>query len=168
MFVNLLWIILDVKNIYKTIINLFKRIFSKSKIRKTKRKSFQNKKIRTGKRVTSTYKRKINDANYYRKLKKGYILSSIIISGGFITLALSIFILTNQLKPILKNERVKFLCTYQFGDKRNKNYNDAKIKLEKLVGDSDKFCNNFIFPKEKLKKRGILIPIVKNIIFKFI
>ena len=147
---------------------MFKGIFSNNKKRKPKRKSFQNKKIVTGKRVASTYKRKINDANYYRKLRKDSILSSIIISGGFITLALSIFMLTNQLKPILKNERVKFLCTYQFGDKRNKNYNDAKNKLEKIVGDSDKFCNNFIFPKEKLKKRGLLMPIVKNIIFKFI
>ena len=147
---------------------MFKGIFSKSKKRKPKRKSFQNKKIGTDKRVASSYKRKIKDVNYYRNLKKDSILSSIIISGGFITLALSIFILTNQLNPILKNERVKFLCTYKIGDKRNKNYNDAKIKLEKLVGDGDKFCNNFIFPKEKLKKRGILMPIVKNIIFKFI
>ena len=147
---------------------MFKGIFSKSKKRKPKRKSFQNKKIGTGKRVASSYKKKIKDVNYYRNLKKDSILSSIIISGGFITLALSIFILTNQLNPILKNERVKFLCTYQIGDKRNKNYNDAKIKLEKIVGDSDKFCNNFMFPKEKSKKRGLLMPIVKNILFKFI
>ena len=159
---------MDDKNINKTKINLFKGIFSKSKKRKPKRKSFQNKKIVTGKRVASSYKRKIKGVNYYSNLKKGSILSSIIISGGFITLAFSIFILTNQLDPILKNERVKFLCTYQIGDKKNKNYNDAKIKLEKIVGDSDKFCNNFIFPKEKLKKRGLLMPIVKNIIFKFI
>tara|TARA_Y100001933_G_scaffold241899_1_gene269035 strand:- start:586 stop:1080 length:495 start_codon:yes stop_codon:yes gene_type:complete len=164
----LLSIILDVKNINKTIINLFKRIFSKSKTRKLKRKSFKYKKIGTGKRVASTYPRKINVANYNRNLKKGSISSSIIISVGFITLALSIFMLTNQLKPILKNERIKFLCTYQIGDKRNKNYNDAKIKLEKIVGDSDKFCNDFIFPKEKLKKRGLLMPIIKNLIFKFI
>ena len=147
---------------------MFKGIFSNSKKRKTKRKSFQNKKIGTGKRVASTYKRKIKDLNYHNNLKKGFILPSIIISGGFITLALSIFILTNQLNPILKNERVKFLCTYQIGDKRNKNYNDAKIKLEKIVGDSDKFCNDFIFPKEKSKKNSLLLPIVKNIIFKFI
>ena len=147
---------------------MFKGIFNSRKKRKPKRKSFQNKKIGTSKRVASTYKRKIKDVNYYSNLKKGSILSSIIISGGFITLALSIFILTNQLNPILKNERVKFLCTYQIGDKRNKNYNDAKIKLEKIVGESDKFCNNFIFPKEKSKKRGLLMPIVKNIIFKFI
>ena len=126
---------------------MFKGIFSKRKKRKPKRKSFQNKKIGTCKRVASAYKRKKNDENYYRNLKKGSISSSIIISGGFITLALSIFILTNQLNPILKNERVKFLCTYKIGDKRNKNYNDAKIKLEKIVGDSDKVCSNFIFTK---------------------
>ena len=159
---------MDDKNINKTQNNLFKGIFSNSKKRKPKRKSFQNKKISTAKRVASSYKRKIKGIDNYSNLKKGFILPSIIISGGFITLALSIFILTNQLDPILKNERVKFLCTYQIGDKKNKNYNDAKIKLEKIVGDSDKFCNNFIFPKEKLKKRGVLMPIVKNIIFKFI
>mgnify|MGYP001182744746 CR=1 FL=1 len=147
---------------------MFKGIFSKSKKRKPKRKSFQNKKIITGKRVASSYKRKIKGENHSSNLKKGSILSSIIISGGFITLALSIFILTNQLNPILKNERVKFLCTYQIGDKRNKNYNDAKIKLEKIVGDSDKFCDNYMFPKEKSKKRRLLMPIVKNIILKFI
>ncbi len=159
---------MDDKNINKTKINLFKGIFSKSKKRKPKRKNFQYKKIGTGKRLASTYKRKIKGVNYYSNFKKGSISSSIIISAGFITLALSIFMLTNQLKPLLKNQRVKFLCTYQIGNKRNKNYNDAKIKLEKIVGDSDKFCNNFIFPKEKLKKRGILTPIIKNIIFKFI
>ena len=147
---------------------MFKGIFSNRKKRKPRRKNFQNKKNDMGKRVASKYKRKITDLNYHNNLKKGSILSSIIISGGFITLALSIFILTNQLNPILKNERVKFLCTYQIGDKRNKNYNDAKIKLEKIVGDSDKFCNDFIFPKEKLKKRGLLMPIIKNLIFKFI
>ena len=128
---------MDDKNINKTQNNLFKGIFSISKKRNLKRKSFQNKKIGTGKRVASTRKRKIKDLNYHNNLKKGFILPSIIISGGFITLAFSIFILTNQLDPILKNERVKFLCTYQIGDKKNKNYNDAKMKLEKIVGDSD-------------------------------
>ena len=147
---------------------MFKRIISKNKKRTPKRKSTQVKKIENRKRVASRYKRREKDKNYYRNSQKNSIFSSIIISGGFVTLSLSILMLAHQLKPILQNEKVKFLCTYQIGDKRNKNYNDAKIKLEKIVGDSDKFCNNFMFPKEKSKKRGLLIPIVKNIIFKFI
>ena len=72
------------------------------------------------------------------------------------------------MQPFLKNERLKFLCTYQIGDKKNKSYKEAKIKLEKIVGDSDKFCKNFIFPKEKSKRRFRFIPIMKNIILRFI
>ena len=87
---------------------------------------------------------------------------------GFVSLSLAIFSLTKQLQPILQNERLKFLCTYQIGDKKNKNYNNAKIKLEKIVGDSNKFCMNFIFPKEKNKRRFRIIPIMKDIIFRFI
>ena len=41
-------------------------------------------------------------------------------------------------------------------------------KLEKIVGDSDKYCMNFIFPKEKSKKKFRIIPIMKDIIFRFI
>ena len=54
------------------------------------------------------------------------------------------------MQPFLKNERLKFLCTYQIGDKKNKSYKEAKIKLDKIVGDGDKFCRNFIFPKDKI------------------
>ena len=72
------------------------------------------------------------------------------------------------MQPFLKNERLKFLCTYQIGDKKNKSYKEAKIKLEKIVGDSDKFCKNFIFPKEKSKRGSRFMPIIKNIFLRFI
>ena len=94
--------------------------------------------------------------------------SSIIIFTGFITLSLTIIFLIRQLQPVIKNEKLKFLCTYQLGDKKNQNYRDSKLELEKLVGDSDKYCNNFLLPKEKSKKGFRLFPIMKNILFRFI
>tara|TARA_A100001035_G_scaffold78526_1_gene60705 strand:+ start:2166 stop:2600 length:435 start_codon:yes stop_codon:yes gene_type:complete len=79
------------------------------------------------------------------------IYSSIIILTGFIGLSLSIFFLTTQLKPLIKNERLKFLCTYQLGNKKSQLYIDSKLELEKLVGDSNKYCKNFLTPQSKKK-----------------
>ena len=53
------------------------------------------------------------------------------------------------MQPFLKNERLNFLCTYQIGDKKNKSYKEAKIKLEKIIGDSEKFCKGLYFSKRK-------------------
>ena len=84
------------------------------------------------------------------------------------SLSVSIFFLIRQLKPLIKNEKLKFLCTYQLGDKKNQRYRDAKFELEKLVGDSDKYCKNFLLPKEK-NNRGIRIfPLIRDIFFRFI
>ena len=96
------------------------------------------------------------------------IYSSFIIFAGFICLSLTIFFLIRQLQPIIRNERLKFLCTYQLGDKKSQSYKESKLELEKLVGDSDKYCNNFLLPKEKPKKSFRLFPIMKDIIFRFI
>ena len=96
------------------------------------------------------------------------ILASIIIFVGFISLSLAIFLLSRQLQPIILNERLKFLCTYQLGDKKNQSYRDAKLQLEKLVGDSDKYCNNFLVPKEKKKRRLNPFPFMKDILFRFV
>jgi len=35
---------------------------------------------------------------------------------------------------------------------KNKSHKDAKIKLDNILVNGDKFCKNFIFPKEKLKE----------------
>ena len=51
---------------------------------------------------------------------------------------------------------------------KNKSYKDAKIKLDKIVGAVNKFSKNFIFPKDKRKRGFRFIPIMKNIILKFI
>ena len=97
-----------------------------------------------------------------------FLYSSIIIFAGFICLSLTIFFLSRQLKPVIKNERLKYLCTYQLGDKKNQRYRDAKLQLEKLVGDSDKYCKDFLLPKEKNNKGFRFFPIIKDIFFRFI
>ena len=51
---------------------------------------------------------------------------------------------------------------------KNKSYKDAKIKLDSIAGNGDKFCKNFIFPKEKSKRGFRFIPMMKNIILKVI
>ena len=96
------------------------------------------------------------------------IFSSYIIFAGFISLSLAIFFLIRQLQPVIRNERLKFLCTYQLGDKKSQGYKESKLELEKLIGDSDKYCKNFLLPKEKSKKGFRLFPIMRNILFRFI
>ena len=94
------------------------------------------------------------------------IYSSILIFAGFISLSLTIFFLVKQIQPLIKNERLKFLCTYQLGNKKSQGYKDSKLELEKLVGNSDKYCKNFLLPKEKKGFR--IFPIMTNILFRFI
>ena len=96
------------------------------------------------------------------------IYSSFIIFAGFMSLSISIFFLIRQLQPVIKNEKLKFLCTYQLGDKKNQRYRDAKLELEKIVGDSNKYCNNFLLPKEKNKRGFRFFPLMKDIFFRFI
>ena len=96
------------------------------------------------------------------------IFPSFIIFAGFISLSLTIFFLIRQLQPVIRNERLKFLCTYQLGDKKSQGYKESKLELEKLVGDTDKYCKNFLLPKEKSKKGFRLFPIMRNILFRFI
>ena len=110
-----------------------------------------------------------------RKIKRGNnysfsssIFSSFIIFAGFISLSLTIFFLMRQLQPVIRNERLKFLCTYQLGDKKSQSYKESKLELEKLVGDSDNYCKNFLLPKEKTKKGLRLYPIIRNVLFRFI
>ena len=96
------------------------------------------------------------------------IFSAFIIFSGFISLSITIFFLIRQLQPVIRNERLKFLCTYQLGDKKSQNYKESKLELEKIVGDSDKYCKNFLLPKENSKKGFRLFPIMRNFLFRFI
>ena len=147
---------------------MFKRLFRKKKRRSSKRKNNQVTKTNSFKKDSIRSKRYIDGKNYNPYIHKNYFYPSIIIFFGFISLSLTILLFTKQIQPFLNNERLKFLCTYQIGDKKNKSYKEAKIKLDKIVGDGDKFCKNFIFPKEKSKRGFRLIPIMKNIILRFI
>ena len=146
---------------------MFKLLFRKKKRRSPKRKK-QVRKNNSFKRVSNRSKKYVRGENYNTYMQKNYIYPSMIIFFGFLSLSLTIFLFTKQIQPFLNNERLKFLCTYQIGDTRNKSYQEAKIKLNKIVGDGDKFCKNFIFPKEKSKRGFRFIPILKNIVLKFI
>ena len=94
--------------------------------------------------------------------------SSLIIFSGFISLSFTIFFLLRQLQPIIRNERLKYLCTYQLGDKKSQSYKNSKLELEKIIGDNNKYCKNFLLPKEKTKTRFRLFPIMRDILFRFI
>ena len=147
---------------------MFKRLLKKKKRISSNRKSNHGKKTNSSKRKGLRSKRYVRSKYYYPYTQRNYFYPSIIIFFGFIILSLAIFLFTKQIQPFLNNERLKFLCTYQIGDKKNKSYKEAKIKLDKIVGDGDKFCKNFIFPDEKSKRLFRFIPIMKNFILRFI
>ena len=147
---------------------MFKQLFRKKKRRTLNRKNKQVRKNNVSKKIPVRSRRYNLGKNYYPHSQKNNIYPSIIIFLGFISLSLTIFLFTKQIQPFLKNERLKFLCTYQIGDKKNKSCKESKIKLDKIVGNSDEFCKNFIFPKEKSKRGFRFMPIMKNIILRFI
>ena len=118
------------------------------------------------KKVYSKSRKIVNKENSYSFPSSIY--ASFMILVGFVSLSISIFFLIRQLQPVIKNEELKFLCTYQLGDKKNQRYRDAKLKLEKLVGDSDKYCKNFLLPKEKNKRGFRFFPLMRDIFFRFI
>ena len=120
----------------------------------------------TRKKVHSKSRKIVKKENDYSVSSS--IFSSFIIFAGFISLSITIFFLTKQLHPLIRNERLKFLCTYQLGDKKSQSYKESKLELEKLVGDSEKYCKNFLLPKEKSKKGSRIFQITRNILFRFI
>ena len=128
--------------------------------------SFKGRKNTTRKKASSKYRKTAIRKNNYSYSSS--TISSFIIFSGLISLSITMFFLVKQLQPLIKNERLKFLCTYQLGDKKSQGYKDSKLELERLVGDSDKYCKNFLLPKEKSKKTFRLFPIMRNILFRFI
>ena len=127
--------------------------------------SVKGRKNPTRKKVHSNSRKIVKRKNNY---SSSSIFSSFIIFAGLISLSLTIFFIIRQLQPVIRNERLKFLCTYQLGDKKSQSYKESKLELEKLVGDSDKYCKNFLLPKENSKKVFRLFPIMRNILFRFI
>ena len=135
--------------------------------KRTKGKSLnrvKGRKTPTRKKVYSKSRKIIKRKNSFSFSSSTY--SSIIIFTGLIALSITLFFLIRQLQPVIKNEKLKFLCTYQLGDKKSQAYKDSKLELDKLVGDSDKYCKNFLLPKEKKGFR--FFPIIKDILFRFI
>ena len=143
----------------------FKNLFKK-RTKRVAQHSSKGRKTSTRKKVYSK-SRKIakKDSNHYLSSS---IYSSFIIFAGLISLSVTIFFLIRQLQPVIKNERLKFLCTYQLGNKKSQGYKDSKLELEKLLVDSDKYCNNFLLPKEKNKRGLRFFPVVRDIFFRFI
>ena len=141
--------------------NLFKR-----RTKRVTQNSPKGRKTFTRKKVYSKSRKIVKRENSYSFPSSLY--ASFIILLGFMSLSISIFFLIRQLQPAIKNEKLKFLCTYQLGDKKNQRYRDAKLELENLIGDSDKYCKNFLLPKETNKRRFSFFPLMRDIIFRFI
>ena len=138
----------------------------KKRTKRISRNKVRGRKTSTGKKIDLQSRKIVN-----RKKSDFFfasIYSSIIIFIGFISLSLTVFQLNRQIKPVIRNERLKFLCTSQLGNRKSKHYKDAKVKLEKLVGDSDKYCKNFLKIKENNNNKFRFLPILNNILFKFI
>ena len=131
----------------------------KKRTKRLSQKNYRGRKTSQGKVVKSR-----KNTNYF----SSSVYSSIIILAGLLSLSFTIFLFSRQLRPIIKNERLKFLCTYQLGDKKSQKYKEANLKLKKLVGDSNKYCKNFLLPKEKNNRRFRIFPILKSILFRFI
>ena len=140
-------------------------MFKKSTKRIIKNRA-KGRKSSVSKKDYSKSRKIVKGGNSYSLSSSTY--SSFIIFAGFISLSLAIFFLVRQLQPVIKNQRLKFLCTYQLGDKKSKSYKDAKLELEKLVGDNDTYCKNFLIPKEKNKRGFRFFPLMKDIFSKFI
>ena len=140
------------------------RSLFKKRTKRISQNSVKGRKNTTRKKVHSKSRKIVKRKNNYSFSSS--IFSSFIIFTGFISLSLTIFFLARQLQPVIRNERLKFLCTYQLGEKNSQRYKESKLELEKLIGDSDKYCKNFLLPKEKKGFR--LFPIMKNILFRFI
>ena len=144
--------------------NIFLKKFVKKKTKGVSRNSVKGIKTPTRKKVYSKSRKIIKRKNIFSFSSSTY--SSIIIFTGFINLSITLFFLIRQLQPVIKNEKLKFLCTYQLGDKKSQSYKESKLELEKLVRDSDKYCKNFLLPKEK--KGFKFFPIMKDILFRFL
>ena len=138
----------------------------KKRNKRVTQNSPKGRKTLTRKKVYSKSRKIVQGGNSYSFTSSMY--PSYIILVGLMSLSISIFFLVRQLEPLIKNEKLKFLCTYQLGDKKNQRYRDAKLELEKLVGDSNKYCKNFLLPKEKNKRGFRFFPILKDIFFRFI
>ena len=138
----------------------------KKSTKRVNQNSVKGRKTPKRKKAYSKSQKIVNKKNNYSFSTSTF--SSLIIFSGFISLSFTIFFLLRQLQPVIRNERLKYLCTYQLGDKKSQSYKNSKLELEKIIGDSNKYCKNFLLPKEKTKTRFRLFPIMRDILFRFI
>tara|TARA_Y100000589_G_scaffold314776_1_gene337516 strand:- start:211 stop:639 length:429 start_codon:yes stop_codon:yes gene_type:complete len=136
----------------------------KSRIKRLSKNKVKGKKTPLRKKTHSKSRKIVNKKSY----PFSPIYPSFIIFMGFMSLSLAMIFLGKQLKPIILNERLKYLCTYQLGDKKDQSYRDAKLQLEQLVGDSDKYCKNFLIPRENKKRRFNPLTMINDVLFRFI
>ena len=146
--------------------SIFPKILFKRRTKRVTQNKPKGRKTFTRKKVYYKSRKIVKRENSYSFPSSLY--ASFIILVGFMSLSISIFFLIRQLQPAIKNEKLKFLCTYQLGDKKNQCYKYAKLELENLIGDSDKYCKNFLLPKEPNKRRFRFFPLMRDIIFRFI
>ena len=138
----------------------------KKRTKRVTQNSVKGRKAPTSKKAYSKSRKTVKWKNNFSFSSSTF--SSFIIFAGFLSLSLTIFFLIRQLQPVIRNERLKFLCTYQLGDKKSQSYKNSKLELEKIIGDSNKYCKNFLLPKEKTKTGFRLFPTIRNILFRFI
>ena len=101
------------------------RSLFKKRTKGQSRNSLKGRKTPTRRKVYSKSRKIVKRKNRFSF--SGSTYSSIIIFAGFITLSITLFFLIRQLQPVIKNEKLKFLCTYQLGDKRSQPYRDCLL-----------------------------------------
>ena len=125
---------------------------------------FKNKKRRP--KSKRNIRRRKNSIASIKSLKR--FIPSMIILLSFLILSFTILFLIKEINPLIKNQKLKYLCTYGLGNKKDDNYKKAKLKLDKMVGNGEKFCKNFIFPKDNKRSRFNIFSLFKDVLFKVV
>ena len=125
---------------------------------------FKNKKRRP--KSKRNIRRRKNSIASIKSLKR--FIPSMIILLSFLILSFTILFLIKEINPLIKNQKLKYLCTYGLGNKKDDNYKKAKLKLDKMVGNGEKFCKNFIFPKNNKGSRFNIFSFFKDVLFKVV
>ena len=136
----------------------------KKKTKRVTQNGIKGRKIPTRKKNYSKSRKIVKNKTKFSFSPSFY--SSFIIFAGLICLSIAIIFLIRQFQPLIKNERLKFLCTYQLDNKNSQSYKASQLELKKLVGDSNKYCKNFLIPQQK--KRFNPFSIVKDVIFRVV
>ena len=127
--------------------SVFLKSLFKKRTKRITQNSVKGRKNPTRKKVYSKSRKIVKRKNNYSFSSSFF--SSFIIFCGFISLSLTIFFLIRQFQPFIRNERLKFLCTYQLGIKKS-NYKDSKLEIEKLASTTN--IAKIFFSQKKSKR----------------